>query len=145
MSWTARLVNVGDAVNGEIPLTYEYTDAATGRTFRETVKTHTQQTDAWIQNRGAGRAVELDALDAFKTRAQAAIGPVVVTDHLATLPPPTQAELDARAWITKVNEATQIRAAQTLGVMTQADTDRLAVLVAEIRATYLPAYRQYLR
>lgn len=144
MGWTARLVSVGDLVNGEIPLTYEYTDAATGRTFRETVKTHTQQTDAWVQNRGAGRAVELDALDAFKARAQAAIGPVVVTDHLATLPPPTQAELDARAWADKVNEAAKIKAAVSIGVATKADTDRLVVLDEEIKATYLPEYKTLL-
>ena len=145
MSWTARLVNAGDPKDGCVVLTYEYTDPATARSFQEDVVVSSEQTDAWIQNRGAGRAVELDKLDAFKARAQAAVGPVVVTDYLATLPPPTQVELDARAWIAKVNEAAQIRAANQLGVATQADLDRLATLVAAIKATYLPGYKQYLR
>lgn len=145
MSWTAKLVSVSDAVNGVITLTYEYTDPATGRTFRETVNTHTQQTDAWVQNRGAGRAKELDELDAFKVRAESAVGPVTVTDHLATLPPPPKSELDARVWVAKVNEAAAIRAANQLGVATQADLDRLTTLMAEIKATYLPEYKNFLR
>jgi len=144
MAWQSQLVSVSDPVNGEITLTYEYLDKATDRTFYEKVQARTQQTDAWVQNRGAGRALELDALDAFADRAKQVVGPVVVTDHLATLPPPTQAELDARAWSANVNEAARIRAAQTLGVATQADLERLAVLDAEIKAGYLPEYKDFL-
>lgn len=145
MPWQAQLVSVSPMQNGRITLTYRYDDAVTGRTFTESVEVLSAQTDAWVQNRGAGRAVELDALDAFAPRAQAATGPVVVTDHLKTLPPPTPDQLAANEWVNKVNQASRIKTMVSLGVAQKSDTDILAALQTDIQATFLPEYQQYLR
>jgi hypothetical protein len=134
-----------DTLLGKLRLTYRHRDPSTGRQLDETVEVLSQQTPAWVQNRGAGRAVELDALDAFTASAQAAVGPVVVTDHLATLPPPTAAQIATQVWIDKINLAQQYKAAKALGVSTPADDTALTALLADIKATFLPEYKQYLR
>lgn len=138
----SQLVTVVTA-NGITTLTYRHTDPTTGRTHTEQVTTRVAQTPAWIQNWGASRALELDALDAFTVLAESKKGLTVVTSN--DPPPPTAAELAAMAWVAKVNEAQQIRAAKALGVATAEDDARLLVLVADIKSTYLPGYKAYLR
>lgn len=145
MAWRATLIEVQPPQKGRVTLVYEYTDEATTRVFRESVDTLSAQTDAWVQNRGAGRAVELDALDAFALRAASAVGEVVVTDHLKTLPPPTDEQVAANAWVDKVNQVSRINTMVALGVAQKTDLDSLAILQADIQASFLPSYQQYLR
>lgn len=141
----SQLESVEGPVNGVVTLVYRHTDPDTGRTQTERVETRHAQTDAWIHNWGAGRAQELDALDAFASRAQGAKGVVVVTDHIASVPPRSAEQLAAEQWVQKINEADRIQKAVSWGFATKADADRLAVLRTEIVAEARPNYKDFLR